>query len=186
MFESKEKRRESFWRELGAFTVTQVPAAGAVAADHAFADSSNADNTFGFRSAHAPSGMTQPLRIAVALLGHDISRALPSGHPKAAELTELLLAGLALRHGVSMPRIATFLPEMSALKFRIAVSKALSDPDTSAWYFENLEAFSERFRLLLERNGNRHPDDSRAVETPTLRHLPMMPVYQGGMLSNGI
>lgn len=187
MFESLQKRRESFWRELGATTLTHAPAADSVVTGNALSESSSNDTKFGSQPTLAPSNMNEPLRIAVATLHHDISRNLPSDHSMALELTELLFTGLALLHGFSMLWIGTFVPGMSALKFRVRVSKALSDPDTSAWYFETLDAFSGRFLDLWKSHGNpstdifglRHQDDLRAVETTCLRHLPMMPVCQG-------
>lgn len=179
MFESLQKRRESFWCELGATTVTHAPAVGSGVSGNALSESYSNDTKFGSQPTHAPSNMIEPLRIAVAALRHDISRNLPSGHSRVPEPTELLLAGLALRHGFSMLRIATFVPGMSALKFRVRVSKVLSDPDTSAWYFENLDAFSGRFLDLWKSHGNPSTDMFGRRHQDGLRHLPMMPVCHG-------
>jgi hypothetical protein len=55
---------------------------------------------------------------------------------------ELLLAGLALRRGISPFRVKVFLPEM--------LSKALSHPYASSWYLGSLEVFESRFELLCE------------------------------------
>jgi hypothetical protein len=200
MFESLERRRESFWRELGAFTVTQVPAGRS-----SFSESSITDTNHEAQPTHAPHDMSKSLRVAVAALGHDISRDLPPGNSMSAELTELLLTGLALQHRVPMLRIATLLRGMSALKFRLGISRALSDPDTSVWYFERLESFSERFRLLLKIDENQsaalavnhQPNHPGAAGEPSLQYLPVMPVYReddcrdsqgvgllGGMVAN--
>ncbi len=199
MFNSLGKRRERFWRELRAVAARPEPEVASFVKsagdDAAVGGGGNAspkpvssDPSSGFHYAIAPSSLVKPFRIAVTILGHDISRNLPSGHPMALELTELILAGLALRHGCSMLQIATFLPGMSSAKFRVRLTKALSDTDTSVWYFQILEEFSERFKDLRDRHGNRpadtfgngHQDESRAAGMACLRPLPMMPVYKDG------
>lgn len=94
--------------------------------------------------------MKPSLGAATSSLLCGISRNLPAGNHSCPNLPELLLAGLALRRGISPFRVKAFLPEMSSIRLRLGLSKALSHPYVSSWYFASLEVFESRFELLCE------------------------------------
>ena len=94
--------------------------------------------------------MKPSLQLSISSLIADISRGLSFESPHSAELPELLLAGLALRRGIPPSQVRTLLPQMSALRCRLGLSRALTHPNVSVWYFANLEIHEPRFELLCE------------------------------------
>lgn len=94
--------------------------------------------------------MKPSLRLAISSLIADIYRDLSSESPRSADLPELLLAGLALRRGIPPSQVRTLLPQMSALRCRLGISRALTHPSVSVWYFASLEIHEPRFELLCE------------------------------------
>ena len=93
--------------------------------------------------------MKTKLRIGIRCLLMEIASTLPSGLPNQSGLAELLFAGMGLRNGMSMIQLASILPGVSVLRFRINLSRVLAVPELSIWYFDQLESFEERFLQVM-------------------------------------
>lgn len=128
--------------------------------------------------------MNTTLRMEARSLLRDIAATLPADLKSQPDLPELLVAGIGLRNGLSMLELNSILHNMSTVRFRLGLAKALSDTAVSVWYFNQLESFDKRFQnIMRERRGHaleRVPAEAhspqRSMHPYQTRALPAMPV----------
>ena len=120
----------------------------------------------------------------IRLLKSDIAASLPEKSRQQADIPALLIAGIGLRGGCSMLHLSSVLPGMSIVRFRLGLSRLLSDAELSIWYFEQLEAFNDRVIKVMEESRSltlgklpvAAPSSGQTHSKPEPHKLPVMPV----------
>lgn len=68
----------------------------------------------------------------------------------ANQLPGLVLVGLCLRHKLPLSDLRAILPDLDLPWVQSQLSRVMTDPSISRWYFENIDRFDDLFLRSLE------------------------------------